>query len=70
MTTFPKSEDPAILEVALEALNEVAAGIRGRTLKLEEIDGVKARQHELAPRLIQFGFKDGYQGLTLMVHPT
>jgi ATP-dependent Lhr-like helicase len=69
MTTFPKSEEPAFLEVALDGLREVTQRMRGRTLKIEEIDGEPARQSTLAARLVQYGFKDGYQGLTLMDTP-
>jgi ATP-dependent helicase Lhr and Lhr-like helicase len=69
LTTFPKAEDSAVLEVALHGLREVARRNRGRTLKLQEIDGESARKSPLAARLLQFGFKDDYQGLLLMDTP-
>lgn len=69
LTTFPKVEDASVLEVALEGLRELAAGRRGRTLKLQEIDGQPADRAPLASRLLQFGFREDYQGLILMDTP-
>ena len=69
LTTFPKAADGDILEAGLEGLKVLALGMRGKTLKLQEIDGEVARKSEFAPQLIRFGFRDDYQGLILMVTP-
>ena len=57
------------MEAGLEGLRELARSMRGKTLKLQEIDGEIARKSEFAPQLIRFGFRDDYQGLLLMVTP-
>lgn len=67
MSTFPAAEEPDVVERAIQGLEEVARGIRGRTLKLEEIDGESAIKSPLAVKLLQHGFKDTYKGLSLMV---
>ncbi len=67
LTTFPKAADGDILEAGLEGLKVLAQGMRGKTLKLQEIDGEVARKSEFAPHLLRFGFRDDYQGLILMV---
>lgn len=69
LTTFPKAEDPAYLEVALDGLRKAAQKIRGKTLKLQEIDGESAIKSPLAQRLLQYGFREDYQGLMLMARP-
>jgi ATP-dependent helicase Lhr and Lhr-like helicase len=69
LTTFPKSEDPSILEAAIVGLREVARQKRGRTLKIQEIDGESARKAPLASKLLAAGFREDHQGLILMETP-
>lgn len=69
MTTFPQAGEPSTLETALDGLREIAQSMRGRTLRLQEIDGEPARRSEIAAKLLHYGFKDNYQGLTLMDTP-
>lgn len=69
LTTFPKAEDSSILDSALIGLREIARSMKGRTLRLQEIDGESAIKSFLAPKLLLSGFRDTYQGLTLMDTP-
>lgn len=69
LTSFPKCEDPVFLEAALDGLRHFAQKARGRTLKLQEIDGEAAGKSPLAPQFIHYGFRDDYQGLILMDTP-
>lgn len=69
LTTFPKIEEPALLDAALDGLREVAASRKGRSLRLQEIDGVQATKSPLVGKLKSFGFREDYQGLILMDTP-
>jgi len=69
LISFAKAQEPGILSQALEGLREVARQNRGRSLKIREIDGQAALNSPLAAKLMQFGFKDDYQGLLLMDTP-
>ena len=57
------------LEAAIDGLREVARQKRGRSLKLQEIDGEPARKSPLASRLLAAGFRVDLQGLILMETP-
>ncbi len=70
LTTFPKADDSPILELALAGLREIAATIKGRTLRLQEIDGESALKSPLASKLLAFGFRDSYHGLSFMDMPS
>jgi ATP-dependent Lhr-like helicase len=69
LTTFPRAEDPSMLEAAMDGLRQVARQKRGRTLKIHHIDGEPARKSPLAARLLAAGFRQDLQGLVLMETP-
>ena len=69
LTTFGRAEEPSSLEAAIDGLREVARQKRGRSLKLQEIDGEPARKSPLASRLLAAGFRVDLQGLILMETP-
>ena len=65
LVSFDGLEQPGVREAALEALRTIAASKRGRTLRLELVDGVAARTAPLASALLDVGFKNDPRGLTL-----
>ena len=69
LTTFGRAEEPSSLEAAIDGLREIARQKRGRSLKLQEIDGEPARKSPLASRLLAAGFRVDLQGLILMETP-
>lgn len=69
LTTFPRSEEVSVLSAALGGLSEIARQKRGRTLKLQQIDGEPARNFKFVAELVKYGFRDDYQGLILMDTP-
>ncbi|MFA5506595.1 MAG: DEAD/DEAH box helicase [Vulcanimicrobiota bacterium] len=66
LTSFPQAEDPSLLQASLAGLRELARQKRGRSLKIQEIDGAPARKSPLAPRLLAAGFREDPQGLVLL----
>ena len=65
LLTLPAAEDERCLRSALSALGRVAAGRRGRRLRLERVDGEDALGSALAPALEAAGFERDYRGLIL-----
>lgn len=66
IVTFPKVEEPEFLDAALRGLERIAQGVRGKSIRLLEVDGVAADQSPLNAALRAFGFREDYQGLLYM----
>lgn len=64
LTTFPKAQEPDFLEAAIKALQEVAEGVRGKTLRLREIDAEAPEKSAIIGKLLQHGFREGFRELT------
>jgi len=64
LLTFPGSlRDAQELELALQALPHLPRGTRRRTLVIEKIDGVPARESVHSERMRRCGFESDYRGL-------
>jgi len=67
LTTFEAANEPSGGDALVRALRGIAVGRRGRTLRLELIDGVPARSGKFAELLEQGGFRSDPKGLVLDV---
>ncbi|MDD9939000.1 MAG: DEAD/DEAH box helicase [Myxococcales bacterium] len=67
LLTFPAAREPGMLEQAARALEDIARTRRGKSLRVEQIDGTAARQSDWASQLLAINFTGGYRGLTLEV---
>lgn len=65
LITFPAADDPEILAAAGGALVAIAARRRGKSLRIETVDGEPAGSSRHADPLRQIGFRAGYRGLEL-----
>lgn len=65
LLTLPAAEDERKLLAAVGTLRQVAAGRRGKRLRLERIDATPAHESPLAASLEAAGFERDYRGLTL-----
>ena len=57
--------DDEAIDLALDALPQVARRSRRRALTIEEVDGERANQSPLGPRLRARGFTPDYRGLRM-----
>ena len=67
LVTFPAADDEATLHVALRGLAKVAETRRGKTLRIESIDGEPARTSRFSQALRAADFGGDIRGLTLEV---
>jgi ATP-dependent Lhr-like helicase len=67
LITFPAAREREMLAAAVLALRDVASRRRGKSLRIEQIDGRSARSSELAAELLALRFTAGYRGLELEV---
>ena len=65
LVSLQASEDERLLPAALAALRGVAAGRKGRRLRIERIDGDPAGESALESSLREAGFERDYRGLVL-----
>ena len=65
LRTFVAADDPVCLSTAMGALAKVAARRRGRTLRIETVDGEPARTSRFADALRDADFRSDVRGLTL-----
>ncbi|MEM7157609.1 MAG: DEAD/DEAH box helicase [Myxococcota bacterium] len=65
LRTFVAADDPVCLSTAMGALAKVAARKRGRTLRIETVDGEPARTSRFADALRDADFRSDVRGLTL-----
>jgi len=63
--SFPAADDAELAEMAARALTSVAARKRGRSLRVELVDGQPARTSKLADALRSADFRSDVRGLTL-----
>ncbi len=66
-TTFVAADEPQTFEIAAAALARVARERRGRTLRVETIDGEPARESGFAAALRAVDFRSEVRGLVLEV---
>ncbi|HWB78292.1 MAG TPA: hypothetical protein VG755_25175, partial [Nannocystaceae bacterium] len=67
LVTFPAADDAAVLQIALRGLAKVAEQRRGKTLRIETIDGEPARTSRFSQALRAADFEGDVRGLTLEV---
>jgi ATP-dependent Lhr-like helicase len=64
--TFPAAQNPTLLEQAARALRQLASRVKGRCLRIDEIDGAPASQSPICGLLKEQGFRDDYNGLMVL----
>lgn len=67
LTIFPKAQEAPYFEAAVRGLAQLAQTVRGKLLRIEEIDGKSASLSPWGEPLKKAGFRDDYKGLALMV---
>jgi len=65
LLSFPAAADRQKVTRAAAELRKIAAGRRGRYLRIESIDGRAAHQSPLAEAMRQAEFSEDYKGLVL-----
>jgi ATP-dependent helicase Lhr and Lhr-like helicase len=65
LQTLPAFDDPAVADLALQALGELVADGRQRELIIGKIDGEPAGRSRWYDTLLRNGFIQGYRGLVL-----
>jgi len=63
LTTFAAMDNDEPRKRAVGALEQVARGQRRRSLYIETIDGVRAKQHPLAEAMLDAGYRSAVSGL-------
>lgn len=66
LVSFPALEKTAVLERAAAALIDLARVVKGRSLRISEIDSQPAALSPWAPALREAGFRDDYTGLMVL----
>jgi ATP-dependent helicase Lhr and Lhr-like helicase len=67
LVTFPAADDEVTMQLALRGLAKVAEQRRGKTLRIETIDGEPARTSRFSQALRAADFEGDVRGLTLEV---